>query len=204
MYKIYINDSDIILCDTEEKERLKANLAPDLVVLYQGQQKMLLNYVDMLEKNKNRKTIIIHSSSPKKLKKDFKSLFIIIEASGGIIFNEKNEILFIFRRGSWDLPKGKMDKGETKKQAAIREVIEETGIEGVSINHKIGKTHHMYRFNGRRAIKKSHWYVMKTHKQPLKPQVEEDIAVAKWMTRDDFLMQDRKVYRSILNVLNRV
>jgi 8-oxo-dGTP pyrophosphatase MutT (NUDIX family) len=204
MYKIYINDSDIILCDTEEKERLKTDLAPDLVVLYQGQQKTLLNYVDMLEKNRKRKTIIIHSSDPKKLKKDFKSLFVVIEAAGGVIYNELKEILFIFRRGSWDLPKGKIDKGETKKQAAIREVMEETGINGVKIVHKIGKTHHMYRDKGRRAIKKSHWYLMQTHKQPLKPQIAEDIAVAKWMTRDDFLKQDRKVYRSILNVLNRV
>lgn len=204
MYKIYINDSDIILCHTEEKERLRTDLAPDLVVLYQGQQKALLNYVDMLEKNKKRKSIIIHSSEPKQLKKEFKSLFVVIEAAGGVIFNELNEILFIFRRGSWDLPKGKMDKGETKKQAAIREVMEETGITGVEIVHKIGKTHHMYRDKGRRAIKKSHWYEMKTHKQPLKPQFEEDIAVAKWMSKDDFLRQDRKVYRSILNVLHRI
>ena len=204
MYKIYINDSDIIICDTQEKDRLNADLAPDLVVLYQGQQKMLLNYVDMLEKSPNRKTIIIHSSDRKQLKKDFKSLFVVIEASGGVIKNENGEILFIFRRGSWDLPKGKIDPGETKKQAAIREVIEETGIVGVEIDYKIGKTHHMYRIKGKRAIKKSHWYLMNTYKQPLKPQIEEDIAVAKWMTKDAFLQQDRKVYRSILNVLNRI
>lgn len=204
MYKIYINDSDITLCHTEEKERLRTDLAPDLVVLYQGQIKTLLNYVDMLEKNKRRKTIIIHSSDPKRLKKEFKSLFHVIEAAGGVIYNEMGEILFIFRRGSWDLPKGKIDKGETRKQAAIREVMEETGITNVEIVKKIGKTHHMYRIKGQRAIKKSHWFMMKTHKQPLKPQIVEDITIAKWMTKDDFLKQDRKVYRSILNILNRI
>ena len=125
-------------------------------------------------------------------------------AAGGLVINEKNEILFIFRRNNWDLPKGKIEEGEGKKEAAIREVIEETGIEKVLIKSKLGKTMHMYRTGKNlRAIKLSYWYLMSTHDQELTPQVEEDIEEARWMTKSDFLSLTRPVYASILQVLNK-
>ena len=205
MYKIYINESELILCKSKHKESLTKEVNPDLIMLYQNQQKTLLNYVDMLEKSLNRKAILVHSPQFNSLKNDFDELFNVIPASGGLIINEKNEILFIFRRDSWDLPKGKMDPGESKKETALREVIEETGIRNVQIITKLGKTYHLFRTRSRkRAIKKSTWYLMHTKKQPLIPQTEEDIEIATWMTKEKFFSEKRIVYRSIIEVLHKL
>jgi 8-oxo-dGTP pyrophosphatase MutT (NUDIX family) len=204
MYKIYINDSELILCKSSKKEKIAAQVHPHLVVPYQGRKKMLLNYVDTLEKSPTRKAIIIHDEEYKSLKYDFTSLIPEIVAAGGMVKNQHDEILFIFRRESWDLPKGKLDKGETNSEAALREVMEETGIKNVSIIGKIGKTQHLFRTrSNRRAIKKSHWYLMSANKQALTPQEDEDIEVAVWMTKERFLSRPRIVYRSILDVINR-
>ena len=58
---------------------------------------------------------------------------VIIKAGGGLVKNEKGEVLFMFRKGKWDLPKGKLDPGETMDACAVREVMEETGVSGLSI-----------------------------------------------------------------------
>jgi 8-oxo-dGTP pyrophosphatase MutT (NUDIX family) len=71
-----------------------------------------------------------------------------------MVVNEQNEILFIHRRGSWDLPKGKEEAGESKWQTAIREVEEETGIEGIELGPKLLKTKHMFSWEDRKAIDK--------------------------------------------------
>ena len=119
--------------------------------------------------------------------------------------NENNEILFIFRKGSWDLPKGKIDLGETKKEAAIREVMEETGVTNLELISKLGKTLHLFRTKSyKRAIKKSIWYNMTAQKQLLTPQIDEDIEIATWMTKEEFLSEPRKVYRSILEVIKKI
>ena len=65
--------------------------------------------------------------------KDYTKDKVIIEAAGGLVFNEKNELLMIFRRGFWDLPKGKVDEGETLEQCAVREVQEETGLQNIML-----------------------------------------------------------------------
>ena len=67
-----------------------------------------------------------------------------IIAAGGLVFNEKNELLMIYRRGKWDLPKGKLDEGERIEDCAVREVMEETGINRINISNKIGETYHAY------------------------------------------------------------
>ena len=132
------------------------------------------------------------------------SLYLKIKAGGGLIKNESNEFLFIFRRGYWDLPKGKIEVDETKKQAAVREVEEETGINNVVLEKKICNTYHTYRLKqGKRIIKKSYWYLMYAPKQTLIPQASEDIDKAEWMTLAAFKENCHPVYKNILEVIEK-
>src|SRR4249919_1544763 len=85
---------------------------------------------------------------------------VIIKAGGGLVKNEKKEILFMFRRGKWDLPKGKLDPGESIEECAVREVVEETGLKKVELKHFLVTTYHTYTENGKHILKESHWYNM--------------------------------------------
>lgn len=204
MYKIYINESILLLGKSSKKDKLINKENPDLVNVYQGNKKHLLNYIDMMEKNPTGRKVLLHSENYIQLKEDFRSLVVEIPAAGGLVVNEKKEILFIYRRKNWDLPKGKIDEGEKRKDAAIREVIEETGIKSVTIENKMGKTIHLFRTGKNlRAIKLSYWYLMSTHDQKLTPQIEEDIEEARWMTKADFLSLSRPVYPSIMHILDK-
>jgi mutator protein MutT len=127
---------------------------------------------------------------------------IIIQAAGGLVENEKGEILFIFRRGKWDLPKGKLDPGETLESCALREVKEETGIDQLELKKFLLVTKHEYEESGLFILKETHWWLIKTNsRQPLIPQTEEDITGVKWMSPPDFKIVQQNTYPSILEVL---
>jgi 8-oxo-dGTP pyrophosphatase MutT (NUDIX family) len=115
----------------------------------------------------------------------FKKEFSYIEAAGGFI--KKDELfLFIYRLDKWDLPKGKLDKGETIEHAAIRECEEECGIENLSIVQQLPSTFHIYPYKKHFALKQTYWYNMVTdYDKPLKPQLEENITDVKWFNRTE-------------------
>ena len=106
-----------------------------------------------------------------------------IVAAGGIVENEEQKILFQYRRGKWDLPKGKLDEGESIEECAVREVEEETGLRNIELGELVGVTHHAYTERGKEIDKETHWYAMKvTGEQNLVPQLEEDIHELKWVS----------------------
>ncbi len=202
MYKIYINDTPLLLLNPEEVQECAKEYKEKIITRYPGKSKMLLNYIDMLEKTNRYDAILISSPDEKRMFKDFKSLFKRINAAGGIVFNPDDEILFIHRRGSWDLPKGKIDKGEKKKAAAIREVMEETGIKNLEIISKYKKTYHTYRLpNGKRILKYTYWYLMQSGKEDLIPQAEEDIEQAVWMSKAAFEEKGLTSFGNIMDLL---
>ncbi|KAF0239617.1 MAG: NUDIX domain-containing protein [Sediminibacterium sp.] len=127
-----------------------------------------------------------------------------IIAAGGLVFNEQEELLMIFRRGFWDLPKGKLDKGETIEQCAIREVEEETGIRNITVIRFISITLHEYfdTYLDENVIKESHWFHMtvKGH-QILVPQTEEDISIIKWVSKAQLPEYLNNTYPNIESVL---
>jgi len=147
----------------------------------------------------------------KTLKADFFSLVRYIKAAGGVVKNEKNEVLVIFRYGQWDLPKGKVKTGPGKNeenksgeepekipQAALREVMEETGLSKVTITGKLSPTFHIYREKGKQILKKTSWFEMKaTSDQPLIPQSEEDISIVKWAGREEIREITESTYPSL-------
>jgi 8-oxo-dGTP pyrophosphatase MutT (NUDIX family) len=127
---------------------------------------------------------------------------ILIRAGGGLVKNEKNEVLFIFRRGKWDLPKGKLDEGETLEQCALREVEEETGVGQLELVRFLLITEHDYEERGKPILKETHWWLMKTiGNQPLIPQKEEDITEIRWIGPADFNLIKQNTYPAILDVL---
>lgn len=203
MYKIYINEIPLILKPRNLVRKGEKEQKNVLVAKYAGKSRHLLQYIDLCEKGTEMEKVIIYSDDYKQLKKDFLSLMVVNEAAGGLIRNEFNEFLFIYRRGFWDLPKGKLEAGETKKETALREVNEEVGIKKPNIIRKLTITNHVFRNkSGQRILKKSHWYLMDSPKQKLKPQTTEDIDQAVWLKEEAFLSQCKPIYKNILDVLH--
>lgn len=199
MYKIYIGEKPIILAASEAKTSF-----PELQTMeYDGKAQSLLEQIEAFEENRfSGSGLLIYASNLKELLKDFFDFYKIIEAAGGLVLNEKQEILAIYRLGVWDLPKGKVEKGETLDAAAIREVQEETGLQAIELKRHLIDTHHTYidpRKN-RRVLKISHWFLMQTKENELVPQTEEDIELAVWLPVEE-LKNKTVIYKNILEVI---
>jgi 8-oxo-dGTP pyrophosphatase MutT (NUDIX family) len=139
------------------------------------------------------------------LKKAFFKKFTFIQAAGGLVQNENNEFLLIFRRGKWDLPKGKTDKGEELEDCAVREVEEETGLKNVKLISPLTITYHTYHEGARFVLKESHWYNMKiSGAQKLVPQTTEDIHEIKWVKAEDFTPYLKNTFPSVSDVLKLI
>lgn len=202
MYKIYINETPLILAKLEDPGQLPPTGMQDLVSRYPGTAKYLLNFCDMLEKTHRYDSVHIYAEDYEKMVADFHSLFKEIPAAGGLVLNDKQEILAIYRRKSWDLPKGKIDKGESTEEAAIREVQEETGLQHIRLIRPLHRSYHTYRLpKGKRVLKETSWYLMETSDEQLTPQAEEDIEKAIWIDPQTFLRGDYPMYRTIREVV---
>jgi 8-oxo-dGTP pyrophosphatase MutT (NUDIX family) len=129
-----------------------------------------------------------------------------IIAAGGLIFNDKQNLLMIFRRGKWDLPKGKLDKGESIEECAIREVQEETGIQNVKAEKFLGITYHKYfdKYSKQETLKETHWFKMYADGiQPLIPQTEEDIEIIEWVDKKNIREKLSNSYPNILEIIEK-
>lgn len=173
MYKIFVNEKPLFLTNTIEKETdfkvfllETANVEQIIIKLFQ---------------NKFEKVYLYHPDE-KELFKWFKQQLSVVKAAGGLVRNNRNEILFIYKGGKWDLPKGGIDKNETPEEAAIREVEEETGVKGLSITGKLQKTYHIFKQNNQYKLKITHWFKMKTDfHEKLVPQQNEGIEKVEWI-----------------------
>ncbi|MFT4762059.1 MAG: 8-oxo-dGTP pyrophosphatase MutT (NUDIX family) [Paraglaciecola sp.] len=201
MYKIYINDTPLFLVDKQEMFDFSGD-ERNLIAQYRGKRKSLLNYADMLENSSHYDSIVLYSSNYEQLVKDFWSHYKIVAAAGGVVYNEKKEVLLIFRLDSWDLPKGKIDHGESREDAAVREVQEETGIQNIELGDFLAISLHTYKNRkGKRVLKPTYWYRMTTTDTDLTPQLEENIEKAEWRQLGDFLATKPIIYGSILDIL---
>jgi 8-oxo-dGTP pyrophosphatase MutT (NUDIX family) len=156
-----------------------------------------------LDRNENPaiQKITIWVEEEKVFKKDLEKNFDVVRAAGGIIINE-DTCLMIFRRGKWDLPKGKIDDGESSETAAIREVKEECNIDA-EIQTKVCTTWHHYWAMGRIILKKTKWYLMSTQTpHTISPQQEEDIEQIIWMSREQIQEALKNSFTSIAYVID--
>lgn len=173
MYKVFVNDKPLFLTNEVQKET--------------DFQLFLLESVDIKKlivkmfQNKIQKAFLYHPDE-KLIMKTLKAKIPVVKAGGGLVFNKKGEVLFIFRNGKWDLPKGGTEKKETMEETAMREVEEETGVSGLKIVKKLTKTYHVFKRNGRYKLKQTYWFEMKTNFEGTpEGQIEEGIEKVAWI-----------------------
>ncbi|MFN0173263.1 MAG: NUDIX hydrolase [Saprospiraceae bacterium] len=201
-YKIYHNGTPVFLTTPEGAQSLGFQADKvTYVALYVGKKKVLMQYLDLLDKNKNIRAVVLYHPDLEGLWADFQGCFKVLEAAGGYVLNPQGELLVFYRRGSWDLPKGKIDKGETPEQAAVREVQEETGLLNIDLGSFLAHTYHTYEEKGKRILKKTWWYRMQTTDTQLVPQTEEDIEEIRWVRPRPWLESGVVVYPNIREVI---
>lgn len=202
--KIYFGDKPLFLCDQVSKEIEPYAHHDDAVLIDEFSPQAISSMIHEMHLDKIHAGILIHSDL-EALRKAFFRKFEVIKAGGGLVFNEKKEALFIFRKGKWDLPKGKLDKGETLEACSVREVEEETGLKNISLQEYLITTYHSYDENGKHFLKESHWFLMQvTGKQQLVPQTEEDITEIKWVKREKWMEIKDNMFASIEEVLKNI
>ena len=173
MYKVFVGDKPIVLTNVVEEETNFKNY-------YIGDVK-ISKVIKKLNTKKIAEVRLIHKN-PDKLLKKFLKLLPNVVAGGGKVYNDNNEILFIYRNDKWDLPKGKTEGKETIETTAIREVTEETGVNGLEIIKPLQTTYHIFKRNRRYKIKITYWFEMKsTFKGDLYAQEEEGITKVAWL-----------------------
>ncbi len=181
MYKVFINEKSLTLSrypyEIEKKLRYEGFATLEIAI-------------DLLE-NTSCPEINVYGEDLEEIWEDFTHMFKVIEAAGGLVKNSREEILCIHRLGKWDLPKGKIENGESLEQAALREVQEETGLEQLAIDSFINSTFHTYtERSGVRILKTTYWFHMTYFgdKTPV-PQLEEGITKVEWKSHQDLVEQ---------------
>jgi ADP-ribose pyrophosphatase YjhB (NUDIX family) len=133
----------------------------------------------------------------------FRKKLMLVVAAGGLVHTKDDELLLIFRKGKWDLPKGKLEEGEKLEDCAVREIEEETGVKKVKIEKPLIVTYHTYHERGKHILKESHWFLMKAAKQEhFIPQVEEHIEKCEWVAIEKLAPYMENTHASILKVVN--
>ena len=202
--KIYFDDKPLFLCD-EVDETLQPYIHhDDTMFIDELDSHTVKSMIHEMQLEKIHAGVFYHPDL-EELRKAFYKKFTIIQAGGGLVLNEKKEILMIFRRGKWDLPKGKLDKGERLEDCAVREVEEETGLQKVKLLSPLTITYHTYHEGTKYVLKESHWYNMKVSgEQKLVPQTEEDIHAIKWVTTKEAKQIFPECFPSVIDVIKEL
>ncbi|CAM4079440.1 NUDIX hydrolase [Flavobacterium branchiophilum] len=189
MYKVFINDKPLFLTNEISKET--------------DFQLFLLESIDIEQlivkifQNKIQKAYLYHPDE-KEIMKTLKAKIPVCKAGGGLVRNKKGEVLFIFRNGKWDLPKGGIEKGEDIEDTALREVEEETAVNKLKIINKLQKTYHIFKRNGIYKLKITHWYEMYSDFEGLPHgQIEEGIEKVAWLNDDQIKEALQNSYENI-------
>ncbi len=201
--KIYFGDKPVYLCDLLSTE-LKSLKVKKSTIYDDGipEEDYIVSICEKME-HKEVEAMIIENKDFKELKNAFFGCFKNIIACGGLVQNENKDVLFIFRREKWDLPKGKIESGEALDECAKREIEEETGVKDLIFKHKICETFHVYDEKGKRILKTSHWFYFITNfKEDLEPQTEEDITEVKWIPTSEISKPMTNTYATIKSVVH--
>lgn len=195
MYRIYINEAVLIIAES----------IPNPAKEYQQIEFEHFDFLHFYRRVVSENCVSHYFILAKDVNQVFKRIKIslkVIKAAGGLVKNKEGDYLFIFRRGKWDLPKGKIEIGENVKDTAIREVEEECGVKVRQIGRIICKTYHVYELFGELIFKQTTWYHMDAENQfNLIPQTEEGITDVCWLPVKDLNLVKQNTYSSIQEVI---
>ena len=205
MYKVFFNDCTIQI-GVEDKKSFKDNIAQ---IIDCQNNKFVSEIVSQIESGQKTDNLVIVDQQNGPLWDCFKSQLTQLPAAGGLVMRRDRSLLFIRRLGVWDLPKGKIESGETPEAAAIREVEEECGARGLEIIRPLDSTFHMYRSPYLRVpdnlvLKETKWFLMSCDdQQQLTPQADEDIEEVRWFSIDDLDLVMQNTYASLREFLQK-
>ncbi|NBL65297.1 NUDIX domain-containing protein [Flavobacterium sp. NST-5] len=196
MYKVFVNDKPLFLTNQIIKETDFQFFLLESVDIHQ--------FIVNMFQDKIKKAYLYHPDE-KEIMKKLKEKIPVNKAGGGLVYNTEGKILFIYRNGKWDLPKGGIEKNESIEDTAIREVEEETGVAGLTITEKLLKTYHIFFRNGKYRLKVTHWFQMKTDfvGTPL-PQAEEGIEKVAWLSPEEIPAALKNSYENIKLLFEKV
>lgn len=197
MYKVFLGEKSIMI----SRKAVDVDAKNTRVIIFKSAEDLHKEYIRFARSLHLKKLIVI--GNEERAWRVFRSLFAYIEAAGGVVKNEKGNLLMIYRNKRWDLPKGKMEKDERPDQTALREVEEECGLKNLKIIRKLMLTHHIFHQDKNQWIKRTYWYEMscKDTSRP-KPQAEEGILKAEWMSKNEVQKIRNKIYPSLQEVLS--
>lgn len=203
MYKVFFNGHQLFW-DTEINNSSKDNIIQLVEIEYFDD---LFNLLSKLEKKEHVVKLIIVSKNHSSLMQMVSENMTLIPAAGGLVENENGEFLFIKRLGRWDLPKGKIEAGESTKEAARREVEEECGVNELRIVKSLPSTFHLYRSpfikkENNWVLKETFWFKMNySGTGRLIPQIKEQIEEARWFAKSEFAVIFENTYGNIRDLL---
>jgi 8-oxo-dGTP pyrophosphatase MutT (NUDIX family) len=199
--KIYFNDKPLFLCDNIDDTIQPYVHLDDAIFIDELNAHTVKTMIHEMQQPHVHAGVFYHPQLLE-LKKAFQKKFTIVEAAGGLVKNESDEILMIYRRGRWDFPKGKLDKGEKLEDCAVREVEEETGLSNVNLRFPLIVTYHTYQEGTRHILKESHWFSMTVAgEQKLTPQTEEDISEIKWIDKNHLTSYVQKTFPLVGDII---
>lgn len=198
--KIHFNDKPLYLADQINSEIEPLVHHDDAVFMDELSAPGINSMIHEMRQHSVHAGVFIHPDL-QQLQKAFWRKFTIVQAAGGLIVNEKGQVLMMFRRNKWDLPKGKLDPGESLESCAVREVREETGLKEVKIRGLLIVTFHTYDESGKHILKETHWYKMDAPgDQPLQPETSEQISEVGWVDKKQLPELIKDTYPSIVDV----
>ena len=198
--KIHFNDKPLYLTDTINEEIEPFIHHDDTVFMDELSAPGINSIIHEMKMQKVHAGVYFYEELTK-LKKAFWKKFVIIQAAGGLVYNDQDQLLIMKRKGRWDLPKGKLDEGETLESCAVREVREETGLKKVTLKDFLTTTYHTYDESGKHILKESHWYKMHAPgDQTLHPQTDEQITEVKWVYPEAIPPLVKETFSSIVDV----
>ncbi len=200
MYQIYINNRVILLSDDFEKYSTQKYR---LFYKY-NKASWLSEAVISFINSANIPSLFVYHNNIQELWEEFRKIFRVVEAAGGLVWNKSGRFLAIKRFGKWDLPKGKKNKEESTKLCALREVSEECGINKPEIKNLLVITYHIYFLKSKPVLKETSWFEMfHNGSDRLTPQTGEDITEARWFNPDEVSVITKNTYPSIINILEK-
>lgn len=200
MHRIYFEKRCIIICKPDDLSLSD----PNSVEFHMGDRVDLHTFVNMFEASESLGRIYIPTDNPEWMYGKLCSEFKEVDAAGGLVSNRRGDYLLINRNGMWDLPKGHREAGESVETTAVREVMEETGVDCLELRELICVTDHCYFRNGIWHLKHTWWFDMHyENPEELTPQKEEDISKAAWVAKSSLPPFLKNTFPSIIEVFRQ-